>query len=143
MTDQQQESDMAKPQVVRQEAQQEDQETPAGSGLTQQGEASLRSTNSTLMSALAITTATKAQIEQTTEFMLHAIETAEAKLHEAKEFVLADCARLKGEMDGMVVAAQAIVQQAEATAALVQDIQSKRAKILNPGEGTPGAGQQK
>lgn len=92
--------------------------------------------------AQEIATLTKGHIEKTTQFMLEAIEGAEARLSEAKEFVLADCARLKAEMDGMVASAEAIVLQSSVVNALVEEIKSKRATVLNPGEAAAGMRQQ-
>jgi hypothetical protein len=103
-----------------------------------EGSTASQGTNSMMTGAVAIATQTKAHVERVTEFILASVKGLRDELDELERVALDDCARLKSELDGQVVSAEAMVRQITDIKKLTQEIKSKRATLLNPRSGIGG-----
>lgn len=81
--------------------------------------------------AVSIIKQTQAHVNTVTEFIVHSMELLEAKLHDIKEEALADCERMKKELEGHVMSAEALVRQVEDIGKLAEDIRVRRTALMN------------
>lgn len=81
--------------------------------------------------AVTIIKKTQDHVNAVTEFIVHSIEQLETKLHDIKEEALADCERMKKELEGHVMSAEALVRQVEDIGRLAEDIRVRRIALTN------------